>query len=316
MLQIPVLFIVFNRPDTVRQVFNVIKEVKPARLYVACDGPRSDRPEEVLRCNESKEIIKEVDWACDVHTLYLSENKGPSLGPYSFIKWFFSEEERGIVLEHDCLPNTDFFYYCEDLLSRLEDKKQIGIISGTNFDCRPDDVNSYYFSAYDHIWGWASWRRVIDLYTLDISDSGKEALNETLAYYFSSPEERVYWKSICRQIKHRSIPTWDYYLSFTLWEHRMLSVIPTKNLVSNIGFGEGAVNTTNLNSPMANVKRYPILPLQINDRIVQDKDADLIFFRKFIMEGRSTSYLYLKLFLKRIGLFNGCMWLKNKLFSK
>lgn len=315
MLQTPVLFIIFNRPDTVRKVFEAIRQVKPARLYVACDGPRKERPDEVLRCNESKEIIRSIDWECKLETLYLSENKGPALAPYTFIKWFFKEEEKGIVLEHDCLPETDFFRYAEQLLRRFESDERIGIISGTNFDCRPDDINSYYFSAYDHIWGWASWRRVIDLYSLEIPAYSSGELENLLRFYFHTPEEIAYWKTVFNQIRRNKIPTWDYHLSFTLWKRKMLSVIPTKNLVGNIGFGQDAVNTVNPDSPMADLKRYPILPLQHNDRIVQNKKADLAFFRKFIMEGKSPAYFYLRLFLKRIGAFDSCMRLKNKLSS-
>lgn len=315
MLQTPVLFIIFNRPDTVRNVFEVIRQVKPLRLYVACDGPRKERPDEVSRCNESKDIIGQIDWECELKTCYLTENKGPALAPYTFIKWFFKEEEKGIVLEHDCLPETDFFQYAEHLLDRFRNDERIGIISGTNFDCRPNDIDSYYFSAYDHIWGWASWRRVIDLYTLEVPSYSSEELDRILRFYFDTPEEKAYWKTIFKQIRRNKIRTWDYHLSFALWEKKMLSVIPTKNLVSNIGFGQDAVNTVNPDSPMANLRRYPILPLADNDRIVQDKEADLAFFRKFIMEGKSPAYLYLKLFLKRIGIFENCMRIKNKLSS-
>ena len=45
-LKTAVLFLIFNRADTIRQVFEAIRQAKPSRLYVAADGPRADKPGE------------------------------------------------------------------------------------------------------------------------------------------------------------------------------------------------------------------------------------------------------------------------------
>ena len=39
----PILFLVFNRPNTTLKVFKKIRQAKPARLYIACDGPRENK---------------------------------------------------------------------------------------------------------------------------------------------------------------------------------------------------------------------------------------------------------------------------------
>lgn len=314
MLETPILFIIFNRIDTTQQVFNLIKEIKPLFLYIAADGPRLEKQGENAKCIETRNIIKQIDWNCTVKTLFLNENLGPSLAPFRFIKWFFSQVDEGIILEHDCLPNKDFFIYCQELLSKYRDRRDIGIISGSNPNSVTYKNNSYFYSAYSHIWGWATWKHVIDLYTLEIKEEKKSEINYIINSLFSTFKERVYWKTIYAQIKKDEIPTWDYHLTFCLWKNQLLSIIPNKNLVGNIGFGKDAVNTTNVNSPYSNMKKYSILPLIHNEIIIQDRADELILFNTAIMNNKSIWYLYTKLLLKRVGVFNSVFKFKNKLF--
>ena len=81
MYQTPILFIVFNRPDTTQQVFNAIKDIQPKFLYVAADGPRANKPDDLERCKQTRAIIKQVDWECEVKTLFRDENRGCGRGP-------------------------------------------------------------------------------------------------------------------------------------------------------------------------------------------------------------------------------------------
>ena len=303
MLHTPILFIVFNRMDTAQKVFNAIRNAQPIKLYIACDGPRTTIKGEKDACAQTRTLIQQIDWPCDVHTNFLNQNEGPSKAPYRFIKWFFEQEEQGIILEHDCLPHPDFFEYCETLLNKYKDDKRIGTISGPNFVPQNNVSNSYTFTIYNHIWGWATWKRTINKYTLDFTDFSEKEFNQILNKYFDTYKERAYWKTIFKQIKKGEIPTWDYYLTFCLWRNHLYSISPNKNLVSNIGFGAGAVNTTDPNSPSANRPSFPILPLSFNQNIIQNKEEEQYYFNEFIMEGKSIYRLYTKLILKRIGLF-------------
>ena len=301
MLRSPILFIIFNRIDTASQVFKAIRNARPQKLYIACDGPRPNKEGEDIACQQTRSLAQKVDWPCQVQTMFLEENLGPSLGPYSFIKWFFTYEEQGIILEHDCLPHPDFFPYCEELLDKYRDNPRIGAISGPNFIPNPDFPYSYTFTIYNHIWGWATWRRTIDAYTLDLSHISSEELNAMLRQNFSTFKERAYWRTIFKQIRRKEIPTWDYYLTFCLWFNHFLSISPSNNLVANIGFGEGAVNTTDKNSPLANRAVKSLMPLVHNPNIECNKTEENGYFHLFIMEGKSSFRLYAKLFLKQLG---------------
>jgi hypothetical protein len=113
-----VLFLVFNRPDPTRRVFDAIRAARPARLYVAADGPRADRAGEAERCAEVRAMATAVDWPCEVLTLFRDANLGCKRGVAEGIDWFFAHEAEGIILEDDVLPHPSFFAYCATLLER------------------------------------------------------------------------------------------------------------------------------------------------------------------------------------------------------
>ena len=85
----PVLFLIFNRPETTQQVFSAIRKAKPPRLYVAADGPRSDYSNEAESCEIARSIATNVDWDCEVKTLFRERNLGCGLAVTSAIDWFF-----------------------------------------------------------------------------------------------------------------------------------------------------------------------------------------------------------------------------------
>lgn len=156
-LKTAVLFLVFNRPETTKTVFEAIRKAKPKRLYIAADGPRKHREGENEKVSSVRQIVTYVDWPCDVKTLFRDENLGCKSAVSGAITWFFNHEEEGIILEDDCLPHPDFFPFCESLLKRYANDERIWVITGNNFQNGIQRGEaSYYFSRYNHVWGWAS----------------------------------------------------------------------------------------------------------------------------------------------------------------
>src|SRR4051812_29566436 len=170
-LHTPVLFVIFNRPETTRQVFEAIRTAKPSRLYIAADGPRKNKPGEDQKCQEAREIVKAVDWDCEVKTLFSKENLNCGRGPATAFTWFFEHEEEGIILEDDCLPTQSFFRFCQELLERYRYDYRVMHIGGNNFlnGWQRDQDYSYYFSLSGHIWGWATWRRAWQMFDYKLS---------------------------------------------------------------------------------------------------------------------------------------------------
>jgi len=273
----PVLFIVFNRPDTTRRVFEAIRAARPPRLYVAADGPRPHKAGEAERCESVRRLATAVDWPCELKTLFSDKNLGCKLGEASAMNWFFENEPEGIVLEDDCLPNASFFSFCDELLERYRDDSRVMCISGDNFISEtwvPPD--SYYFSKYPYCWGWASWRRAWRHYDVDMNGWRTGSKDELLECMLpEQPQARAYWGDIFDRVSTGGIDTWDYQWVYACWKHGGLSCTPRANLISNIGFGPGATHTVNPDSKHALLPAGTLdTPLQHPTSILASAYAD------------------------------------------
>ena len=169
-LKTPILFLIFNRLDTTRRVFEEIRKQKPRQLFVASDGPRVNKDGEREIVEKTRKLVLDnIDWECEVKTLFRGENLGCKIAVSSAIDWFFENIEEGIILEDDCLPAQSFFGYCEELLEKFREDGRISVISGDNFQFGwRNTSDSYYFSKNCHIWGWATWRRAWERYDVEM----------------------------------------------------------------------------------------------------------------------------------------------------
>lgn len=235
----PLLLIAWRRPDTLRQVIDAIRPVAPQRLFVACDGPNSERPGEAEKVAATRAVIEgEIDWPCTIERLYSNVNQGCRLGVSRAITWFFEQVEEGIILEDDCVPHPDFFNYCARLLERYRNDARILSICGSNFQQGQQRGSaSYYFSIYGDSWGWATWRRAWRLYPeaqekwFEFRDAGM------LGDVFSTPGERDYWQAIYDNLFIRRTPdSWAYQWWLASWMNNGLHAWPNASLVSNVGF--------------------------------------------------------------------------------
>jgi hypothetical protein len=272
-LKSPVLFLVFNRPDTTKRVFEAIRQAQPSQLFVAADGPRENNPGEVERCKEARGIVQDgIDWDCEVKTLLRDKNMGCKVAVSSAIDWFFGQVKEGIILEDDCLPHPTFFGFCEELLDKYRDDERIGQISGDNFQFgRNRRKYSYYFSRYAHVWGWATWRRVWKNYDVDMKLWPEIRDDGWLQGWLGNKNLAEYWTRIFEDVYQGKIDTWDYQWGFTCWSQNCLTVLPSVNLISNIGFSKDATHTTYENDKSAGIPaeamKFPLvhMPFVIRD---------------------------------------------------
>jgi hypothetical protein len=248
----PLLLVAWRRPHTLRQVIDAIRPIAPMRLFVACDGPNPERPGEAEKVSASREVIeKEIDWPCQIERLYSDMNQGCRLGVSRAITWFFEQVDEGIILEDDCVPHPDFFPYCTTLLERYRNDSRVWCISGNNFQngqWRGD--GSYYFSRYNHCWGWASWRRCWNHYDAELEQWPALRESGLLKTIFENPLERNYWSGIWNSLLDSGMPdSWAYRWTFTCLANGGITALPNRNLVSNVGFGVDASHTTNVADP-------------------------------------------------------------------
>jgi hypothetical protein len=276
----PVAMFVFRRPETTRRVFEVIANIRPARLLLIADGPRAGMPSEEEACHQVREIVSHVDWPCEVSTNFADHNLGCQRRMISGLNWVFSLVEEAILLEDDCLPDVSFFRYCEEILTRYRDNPVIFMAAGFNPIHTHVHTNySYYFSNFCHCWGWATWRRAWAQFDEritswpDIRDAG--LLQELL----DRRKNLAYWTDIFDQTYHGpGLNAWDYQWFYAMITHHSLCVVPQVNLVENIGFGSGATHTVyDWEKPIVKVGsiQFPLIhppaliPLRSMDRIDQ-----------------------------------------------
>jgi hypothetical protein len=296
----PVLFTIFNRPDVTFKVFEQIKLAQPPRLYIAADGPRTDKPEEALLCEQARAIVDQVDWECEVKTLFGEKNMGCRKGMSTAVTWFFSQEEEGIILEDDCLPANSFFRFCDELLERYRYDSRIRHITGCNLqDGRKWGHASYYFSNMTHVWGWASWRRVWDEYQ-DLPRFDESEVKEKLVNIFSEPLLVESWYEVYSRYIKNEINSWGYQLDFVNFFNNGLTVIPNINLISNIGFREDATHTVDNESIYANMPLEELEEITHPVFILPEKNADAIVLnRDFNIEERKRKQNALHRKIKR-----------------
>lgn len=234
----PILLIIFNRTDCLQRVFQRIRDIQPAKLYLAADGPRPSRPEDKENCEAARRIvINNIDWPCQLFTHLNEQNLGCGRAVSSAISWFFKQEEEGIILEDDCLVDSSFFPFAQELLEKYRDDQRIGVISALNMagsavPCR----HSYMFSQITFgLWGWASWRRVWKDFDLDCKLLPELEKNNEL---FFSDDYKVKWfitTSIKSIYEIGGYNTWDYQFAFANLIQSRFSIVPKLNLVQNLG---------------------------------------------------------------------------------
>jgi hypothetical protein len=243
----PVLFLIFNRPETTQQVFSAIKKAKPPRLYVAADGPRSDYPNEAESCEIARSIATNVDWDCEVKTLFRERNLGCGLAVTSAIDWFFEQESEGIILEDDTKPSEQFFKFINFGLRKYRDDKNIGSICGYNpLTPIPDKIDRIIISNYPSLWGWGTWKNVWEKYSLQADFHYLHKVT-TIYRHIKHLRYTMYIMSILRGVEQREVDTWCAQFGFMFAKYQYKVVYPPINLIENVGFGGLATHTKGQN---------------------------------------------------------------------
>lgn len=329
-IDIAVLILFFNRPESLGKVFDEVRKARPSRLFLYQDGPRGERDMEgILKC---REVVDAIDWECDVRRLYQERNYGCDPSEYISQKWAFSMADKCIVLEDDDVPSQSFFPFCKEMLDRYEHDERVAMVSGFNSEERIDDCPyDYIFTSYMSIWGWASWRRVIDRW------DGK----------YSFLDDKYDMRQLCALMRQRKMnfdmvracydhrDTGREYYETIHWAAMMfgsgLAIVPTKNLINNLGAAEGSTHYSNSLATMPRrlrrmftMPRYELeWPLRHPRHVIENVEYKEMVYRTlayghpWIKIGRSMEELALNLRRGNFGIIAGAVRNRiNKLLGR
>jgi len=300
MLDAPVLFLIFNRPKTTKLVFEQIKLAKPKKLFIAADGPRENKAGEKEKCEEARAIMNDIDWDCEIKTLFRHKNLGCGNAVSSAISWFFENVEEGIILEDDCLPNQDFFRFCNEMLVKFRFHKEIMEITGTSLFSTQQVFGkaSYYFSEYGSIWGWATWKRAWSTYDIRMTDYPQKI--SSIKKRISKKKDAKVWLSNFEKAYLGKFDTWDYQWIYNIWKNKGLCIVPNYNLISNIGFGSDSTHTSGEDSVMSNIKHQQLPDILIHDESPKANTIADSYIGQVFVQYKNSIGVRIVLKLKRI----------------
>lgn len=255
-MDISVLILFFNRADSLAKVFAEVRRAQPARLFLYQDGPRGER--DMPGIEACRKVVENVDWPCEVYRNYSEVNHGCDPSEYLSQKWAFSIVDRCIVLEDDDVPTQSFFRFCKEMLDRYADDERIGMIAGFNPEeetkgvpadasqsspCRGEmEGGSYFFTRNFSIWGWASWRRVVDQWDGEYSWLDDPQKVQKLEEHIRRYKLRDDFLPMCRAHKAQGKEFYETIFCAHMWMNDLLAVVPTKNQINNLGVSDDSTH--------------------------------------------------------------------------
>ena len=236
-VDIPVYMIFFNRPDTFRKVFDAVKQARPSKLFLACDGVRANREDDLKNITLCKQIAEDIDWECEVHKNYSEENLGCGMRMYSGINWAFEYVDRLIILEDDCVPSQEFFPFCAEVLEKYKDDDRVFMINAMNHLGEYRASDSSYFFGQGCCWGWATWKRAwrnVDFQLNFMNDTYyMQCVEKKFPYYCNAIQWGNELKAKIAGGKKQS--TWTFQAGMSAALQSQLAIVPSVNMITNVG---------------------------------------------------------------------------------
>ena len=234
----PILLIFFNRPDKTKKILEIIENLDAKNIFISADGPRDKFSEDRICCAKVKNLIEEFSKGKNVKVKINTYNQGLKKNIINSISWFFSNVEKGIIIEDDCIPSLSFFDFCQNLLNKYETNDQIMQINGTNLGVDYSGIieESYFFSKLNHVWGWATWKRSWVHFDNEFKDYKYLKKNNSFNKYYVNNKITNWMVKYFDKSQSGKDNIWSINWAYSILKNNGLCITPSKNLVQNIGF--------------------------------------------------------------------------------
>lgn len=284
-VDISVLLLFHARADHFAKVWEQVRIARPARLFLYQDGPRSER--DMAGIMECRALVSDenIDWECEVHRLYQERNYGCDPSEYISQRWAFSLTDKCIVLEDDDVPSQSFFPFCKEMLDRYENDERITMVAGFNVAPLELEGASYFFTRAFSIWGWASWARVVNNWDGDynfVKDPKQFELLKAKARQYRQRNEMI---PLCQRHATEGKEFYETIFWAYMMLHDGLAIMPSRNLINNIGLDGGTHYSTQLDLIPKRLRWQFIMPrheltfpLNHPTEVVEDPHYQDIFY--------------------------------------
>ena len=238
-LKVAVLLICYRRIESTLKILEIVKHWGH-EIVISVDGPQ--KAHEVAVASLIAELVSFREMNENTRLLVRPKNLGLAFNVTRSIDEVLVDNDAIIVLEDDCIPDPTAGRYFTELLEYFKDDLRIFSVSGSAFlaqDETPVTMRrfSYLFSKYPHVWGWATWKDRWSQYDLKTPDL-ESFVNDhpSLCLYSRHWIEKEFWIQTLRGYRSLAAPqSWDFQWSFTHFKNSGLCIIPTANLISNVG---------------------------------------------------------------------------------
>lgn len=300
----PILFLVFNRPEKTQIIFDIIKKLKPKKLYISADGPRKNRIKDNLLCDQVRSIVKKINWDCEQKIKFNNTNLGCKINVIESIDWFFSNVEEGIILEDDCVPSESFFYFCEELLSKYKNNEKIMQINGFNSGLNSylDTDDSYYFSKLNTTWGWATWRRAWQKFDYNLESYIEFKQKGKIKEFYKDKGISKWMEKYLDKTFNKEDNIWSINWAFSILKNSGLCITPNINLIENIGFDKQSTSgKTEIFNKWQETKSFEIQSITHPREIEHNLKLDRLVFNIIKkIDPRASKFYYLINLTKKI----------------
>lgn len=244
-VDVPVVINFFARPNDLEKTFLVIKKARPRILFLVADGPRKNVSSDIENVRKCREIVENIDWECEVYRYYSDENKGLFRTYFEAMDQVFEIVDRCIFLEDDLVVSESFFRFCKEMLDKYEKDLRVHFITGLNYMgnyTEPD--GDYFFSGEGSIWGYALWKRTYTSMNLDFRKNAYAIrCTQDVAKQIKNGYEKRIQKTVVDPMWEGHIPHVEFYKNFLRFSENQIYIVPSKNLVSNIGVGSDSMHS-------------------------------------------------------------------------
>lgn len=235
---VAVLMLFFNRPETFKQAFEAVRAARPSKLFLYQDGAREGNEKDRAGVEACRRIVSDehIDWDCQVRRNYQTRNYGCDPSGYMSQRWAFSLADKVVVIEDDVVVAPTFIPFCKAMLDRYEHDPRVWMVAGFNTDEVTDGVPAdYFFTSAFSIWGWASWRRVVETWDADYGFMKDRFTRQALASLVRDRGYRHDFMKMCADHAAAGKPFFESIFWASMLMNNGLAVMPTRNMVSNVG---------------------------------------------------------------------------------